>query len=109
MDLISFTVDQVRYIVTPVTALRAVHTLRALRALRAITIDRDPLPFTPLYLCSVLQFNVSHTINTLSFGDNFPGVSSPLDGESKHIKDTHGMYQYYIKVVPTRYKALGGT
>eukprot|EP00600_Ochromonadales_sp_CCMP1393_P000950 CAMPEP_0174978192 /NCGR_PEP_ID=MMETSP0004_2-20121128/14050_1 /TAXON_ID=420556 /ORGANISM="Ochromonas sp., Strain CCMP1393" /LENGTH=375 /DNA_ID=CAMNT_0016229503 /DNA_START=137 /DNA_END=1264 /DNA_ORIENTATION=+ len=52
------------------------------------------------------QFNVSHTINTLSFGDNFPGIKSPLDGETRQIQDTHGMYQYYIKVVPTRYKAL---
>ncbi|KAJ1421187.1 endoplasmic reticulum vesicle transporter-domain-containing protein [Ochromonadaceae sp. CCMP2298] len=53
------------------------------------------------------QFNVSHTINTLSFGDNFPGISSPLDGQTRRIQDTHGMYQYYVKVVPTRYKALG--
>ena len=52
------------------------------------------------------QFNVSHTINTLSFGDNFPGIKSPLDGEVRRVVDTHGMYQYYVKVVPTRYKAL---
>ena len=52
------------------------------------------------------QFNVSHTINTLSFGENFPGITSPLDGQSRRVQDTHGMYQYYIKVVPTRYKAL---
>ncbi len=55
------------------------------------------------------QFNVSHTINTLSFGENFPGIKSPLDGETRGVKDTHGMYQYYIKVVPTRYKALYST
>ncbi|KAJ1405519.1 endoplasmic reticulum vesicle transporter [Ochromonadaceae sp. CCMP2298] len=55
------------------------------------------------------QFNVRHTINTLSFGDNFSGISSPLGGESRQIKDTHGMYKYYIKVVPTHYKALCGT
>jgi hypothetical protein len=55
------------------------------------------------------QFNVSHTINTLSFGDNFPGIKSPLDGEVRRVADTHGMYQYYIKVVPTRYKALYST
>ena len=44
------------------------------------------------------QFNISHTINSLSFGDNFPGIKSPLDGESRIVEDTHGMYQYYIKV-----------
>lgn len=54
------------------------------------------------------QFNISHTINTLSFGDNFPGISSPLDGQTRMVVDTHGMYQYYIKVVPTRYKPLYG-
>lgn len=53
------------------------------------------------------QFNVSHTVNSLSFGDNFPGITSPLDGQVRSLVDTHGMYQYYIKVVPTRYRALG--
>ena len=53
------------------------------------------------------QFNITHTINSLSFGDHFPGINSPLDGQHRAIEDTHGMYQYYIKVVPTRYKALG--
>jgi hypothetical protein len=50
------------------------------------------------------QFNVSHTINSLSFGEQYPGIKSPLDGQVRSIIDTHGMYQYYIKVVPTRYQ-----
>ena len=45
------------------------------------------------------QFNITHTINSLSFGDNFPGIKSPLDGEVRTVQDTHGMYQYYIKVL----------
>lgn len=45
------------------------------------------------------QFNISHTINSLSFGENFPGIKSPLDGETRTVEDTHGMYQYYIKVL----------
>ena len=53
------------------------------------------------------QFNITHTVNSLSFGDQYPGISSPLDGQRRSVEDTHGMYQYYIKVVPTRYKALG--
>lgn len=53
------------------------------------------------------QFNVTHTINSLSFGENFPGFESPLDGQKRSIQDTHGMYQYYIKVVPTKYKKAG--
>lgn len=52
------------------------------------------------------QFNVTHTVNSLSFGENFPGITSPLDGQSRKVQDTHGMYQYYIKVVPTKYKTL---
>lgn len=52
------------------------------------------------------QFNVSHTINGLSFGDQYPGISNPLDGQSRSILDTHGMYQYYLKIVPTQYKYL---
>lgn len=54
------------------------------------------------------QFNITHTINSLSFGDNFPGIRSPLDGKTNMVDDTHAMYQYYIKVVPTKYKKLDG-
>lgn len=49
------------------------------------------------------QFNISHTVNSLSFGDNFPGIKSPLDGQIRTVTDTHGMYQYYLKIVPTQY------
>lgn len=55
------------------------------------------------------QFNITHTINSLSFGDTFPGVHNPLDGEQRVVEDTHGMYQYYLKVVPTRYLSPGCT
>ena len=44
------------------------------------------------------QFNITHTINSLSFGENFPGIKSPLDGAARNVEDRHGMYQYYIKV-----------
>lgn len=53
------------------------------------------------------QFNVTHNINSLSFGDQFPGIKSPLDSQSRVLVDTHGMYQYFIKVVPTKYQSLG--
>lgn len=54
------------------------------------------------------QFNITHTVNSLSFGDHFPGIKSPLDQEFRKLGDTHGMYQYYIKVVPTSYKHADG-
>jgi len=55
------------------------------------------------------QFNISHTVNSLSFGNHFPGIASPLDGEQRHVKDTHGMYQYYVKIVPTTYERVDGS
>jgi hypothetical protein len=54
------------------------------------------------------QFNITHKVNSLRFGDNFPGITSPLDGRYRQLEDKHGMYQYYIKIVPTRYKGLNG-
>ncbi|XP_058096761.1 uncharacterized protein LOC131242253 isoform X1 [Magnolia sinica] len=49
------------------------------------------------------SFNISHTINKLSFGAHFPGVVNPLDGVQWVQKTPYGMYQYFIKVVPTVY------
>ena len=37
------------------------------------------------------------------------GIKSPLDGQTRKIEDTHGMYQYYLKIVPTKYRYLSGT
>jgi len=51
------------------------------------------------------SFNLSHHINRLSFGTEFPGVINPLDNADK-IWTKHGSseYQYYVKVVPTMYQ-----
>ncbi|XP_068642229.1 uncharacterized protein [Aristolochia californica] len=54
------------------------------------------------------SFNVSHKINRLAFGDNFPGVVNPLDGVEWTQQTAHGMYQYFIKVVPTVYTIING-
>lgn len=54
------------------------------------------------------KFNVSHVVNKLSFGADFPGVSNPLDGIARRQKDEAGMYQYFIKVVPTMYSDIRG-
>jgi len=56
-----------------------------------------------------LKFNLSHTVNRLSFGKEFPGIVNPLDGVIKadEREDTPGMYQYFVKVVPTIYESLG--
>ncbi|XVF53978.1 hypothetical protein PTKIN_Ptkin05aG0144100 [Pterospermum kingtungense] len=60
------------------------------------------------------SFNISHKINRLAFGDYFPGVVNPLDScliilhlqcNSRIVQWTQeqssGMYEYFIKVVPT--------
>lgn len=44
------------------------------------------------------QFNVTHTINKIRFGEEFPGSKNQLDGETRVISDGYGMYQYYFKV-----------
>lgn len=54
------------------------------------------------------SFNVSHRINELSFGPHFPGVVNPLDGAQRIQMTPTGMYQYFIKVVPTMYKDIRG-
>lgn len=54
------------------------------------------------------SFNVSHTINELSFGPHFPGVVNPLDKTVRIQTTSSGMYQYFIKVVPTVYKDIRG-
>jgi len=57
-----------------------------------------------------LKFNLSHTVNRLSFGKEFPGIINPLDGvrkEDEREADGAGMYQYFVKIVPTTYESIG--
>lgn len=55
------------------------------------------------------SFNVSHTITELRFGPHFPGVVNPLDKAKRIQATSSGMYQYFIKVVPTVYKDVRGS
>ncbi|KAM7253155.1 hypothetical protein ACFE04_025773 [Oxalis oulophora] len=54
------------------------------------------------------SFNISHKINKLAFGDYFPGVVNPLDNVQWTQETPNGMYQYFIKVVPTVYTDVDG-
>ncbi|XP_048424721.1 endoplasmic reticulum-Golgi intermediate compartment protein 3-like isoform X2 [Pyrus x bretschneideri] len=54
------------------------------------------------------SYNISHKINRLAFGDYFPGVQNPLDGVQWMQERPSGMYQYFIKVVPTIYTNIRG-
>lgn len=53
-------------------------------------------------------YNISHKINKLAFGDYFPGVQNPLDGVQWVQGAQNGIYQYFVKVVPTIYTDIRG-
>ena len=56
------------------------------------------------------QFNLSHTINLISFGQHYPGLINPLDGQVIVSNDEYSsMYQYFVKIVPTTYEAEDGS
>ena len=44
------------------------------------------------------EWNVSHTIHKLRFGPEYPAAVYQLDGLTRSIQDTYGMYQYYFQV-----------
>jgi len=56
------------------------------------------------------QFNVTHQINHISFGEKYQGMVNPLDNVSKALPADvkSGMYMYYAKVVPTSYSDVDG-
>jgi len=55
-------------------------------------------------------FNMSHSIRKLAFGVGYPGQTNPLDNHVAISTEEEGsvMYQYFIKVVPTKYGKLDG-
>jgi hypothetical protein len=65
----------------------------------------------------ILKFNVTHTINKLSFGESLrmadtSGGSSyntrgPLDGLVQAPAEGAGVYMYYVKVIPTVFSRPG--
>ena len=50
------------------------------------------------------EFDTSHTVNHLAFGQEFPGMTNPLDKVAVPRVNSHnptgatGMYQYFLKV-----------
>lgn len=88
----------------------------------------DLQPFKMAY------FNMTHRINRISFGKEFPGIINPLDGAEKisslFMPPIHSltlfslslnrlcfatgeegstMHQYFVKIVPTIYESLDGS
>mmetsp|Transcript_21865 Transcript_21865/g.72429 ORF Transcript_21865/g.72429 Transcript_21865/m.72429 type:complete len:407 (-) Transcript_21865:1016-2236(-) len=53
-------------------------------------------------------YNISHVIHSLSFGVHYPGRQSPLDESTMILHNGSGVFQYYLKVVPTTYVFASG-
>lgn len=55
-------------------------------------------------ISDIPHYNSSHTINHLSFGIEYPGQKRPLDGVTKILQNEGGgVFQYFIKIIPTVY------
>ncbi|KAJ1833884.1 ER-derived vesicles protein erv46 [Coemansia sp. RSA 2711] len=55
------------------------------------------------------DYDLSHTINRLSFGSGFSAQSSPLDGVSKRADDAHTQFKYFTKIVGSEVRYRNGS
>ncbi|KAB0399051.1 hypothetical protein E2I00_004192 [Balaenoptera physalus] len=55
-----------------------------------------------------LQINMTHYIQHLSFGEDYPGIVNPLDHTNVTAPQASMMFQYFVKVVPTVYMKVDG-
>jgi len=62
-------------------------------------------PVQSLNVPEVKEFNMSHTIHHLSFGFPYPGRVNPLDGIAHQVMRGVAQFQYFVKVVPTKYES----
>ncbi|XP_010690474.2 uncharacterized protein LOC104904004 [Beta vulgaris subsp. vulgaris] len=67
------------------------------------TFHMTEFSFDDLFAVQKDNYNISHRIHRLAFGDYFPGAVNPLDGVPWLQETTSGSYQYFLKVVPTIY------
>ncbi|XP_063598074.1 endoplasmic reticulum-Golgi intermediate compartment protein 2-like [Penaeus indicus] len=64
-----------------------------------------PLPRGHAHLAVFMDeqdYNFTHRIDKLSFGDASPGVLHPLEGDEQIAEKNFLTYQYFIMVVPTK-------
>lgn len=55
------------------------------------------------------RFNVSHTINSLWFGEvPVPTVQNALDGQRRISESGPAVFQYFLKIIPTTYLPRSG-
>ncbi|CAH8464631.1 unnamed protein product [Heterobilharzia americana] len=73
----------------------------------AIHLHRGAYTCACIQSIGLVQFNVSHSIGTLRFGDSYPGQINPLDNAKMTIEKHSQMISYYLKLVPTMYSSEG--
>lgn len=61
-----------------------------------------------LSMSDASSVNTSHTINHLFFGPQVPGKKDPLDASFESCPDWSMAFQYYVKIVATKYLSLDG-
>uniref|UniRef100_A0A4X2LSM3 Endoplasmic reticulum-Golgi intermediate compartment protein n=1 Tax=Vombatus ursinus TaxID=29139 RepID=A0A4X2LSM3_VOMUR len=54
------------------------------------------------------NINMTHYIQHLSFGEDYPGIVNPLDNTNITALQASMMFQYFVKVVPTVYMKVNG-
>nr|ACH53034.1 ERGIC and golgi 3 (predicted) [Otolemur garnettii] len=54
------------------------------------------------------NINMTHYIQHLSFGEDYPGIVNPLDHTNVTAPQASMMFQYFVKVVPTVYMKVDG-
>ena len=69
---------------------------------------RTTMRVEDLLTFTFMEFNMSHTIHYINLGPDYPGFHSPLNRAKRTVSDGYGMYQYYLKLVPTIYRFLSG-
>lgn len=75
---------------------------------RAVSTEHGHMHDTEMFMFMNF-FNLSHNINELSFGEQFPGQINVLNGEKMiWTSNESAMYQYHFKIIPTEYEYLNG-
>ncbi|KAI9193660.1 endoplasmic reticulum vesicle transporter-domain-containing protein [Polychytrium aggregatum] len=55
------------------------------------------------------NFNFGHIIHSLSFGEEIHYLKNPLDNTSKLVSHSHYTFQYFVKVVSTKFELKNGS
>lgn len=53
------------------------------------------------------KYDTTHKFHSFSFGPDIPGVTNPLYNRTE-INKSPGLYQYFAKVIPTKYTKYDG-